>query len=149
MLHTRSVRVISLKDWKTGELDYKAPNLSRNVCTSVPRTNRERKPFCLIISDNPLSKHLSLFPLFLSLSRQGAAGGEGGWKGRKRARELSELKDRLDRASDKEQQSWDLLKQAVEKGGGAAADEGRFKATGTNRAAEEMRVGAVVVAVVA
>lgn len=29
----------------------------------------------------------------------------------------------------------------MEKGGGAAADEGRFKATGTNRAAEEMRVG--------
>lgn len=52
----------------------------------------------------------------------------------------------MDRASDKEQQSWDLLKQAVENkgagGGGAAADEGRFKATGTNRAAEEMRVGA-------
>ncbi|CAM9517560.1 unnamed protein product, partial [Hapterophycus canaliculatus] len=69
----------------------------------------------------------------------GSGGGEGGWKGRKRARELSELKGRLDRASEKEQQSWNLLKQAVEKGGSAAADEGRFKATGTNRAAEEMR----------
>eukprot|EP00752_Nemacystus_decipiens_P005996 g5415.t1 len=75
----------------------------------------------------------------LGIPSQGAAGGEGGWRGRKRARELSQLKDRLDRAADKEQQSWDLLKQAVEKGGGAAADEGRFKATGTNRAAEEMR----------
>ncbi|CAM9857498.1 unnamed protein product [Scytosiphon promiscuus] len=69
---------------------------------------------------------------------------DGGWGGyarrsRKRARELSELKGRLERASEKEQQSWNLLKQAVEKGGGAAADEGRFKATGTNRAAEEMR----------
>lgn len=69
--------------------------------------------------------------------------GEGGWKGRKRARELSELKGRLDRASEKEQQSWDLLKQAVENGGrGSGVDEGRFKATGTNRAAHEMRVSA-------
>ncbi|CAM9128272.1 unnamed protein product [Ectocarpus sp. 13 AM-2016] len=78
----------------------------------------------------------------LGIPNQGGArggGGEGGWKGRKRARELSQLKDRLDRASEKEQQSWDLLKQAVGKGGGAAAGEGRFKATGTNRAAEEMR----------
>eukprot|EP00903_Cladosiphon_okamuranus_P017911 g16482.t1 len=75
----------------------------------------------------------------LGIPRQGATGSEGGWKGRKRARELSQLKDRLDRASDKEQQSWQLLKQAVEKGGGAAADEGRFKATGADKAAEEMR----------
>lgn len=40
---------------------------------------------------------------------------------------LSELKGRLDRASEKEQQSWDLLKQAVENGGsGSAVDEGHY-----------------------
>lgn len=74
--------------------------------------------------------------------QSGGPMGETGWKGRKRARELSELKGRLDRAAQKEQQSWDQLKRAVG-GSGSGKDDGagRFMATGTNRAEEEMRVG--------
>lgn len=74
--------------------------------------------------------------------QQAAAGGDAGWRGRKRARELSELQGALDRAAEKEQKSWDLLKQAIgdralgKKGGGG----GRFEATGSNRAAEELQV---------
>lgn len=78
----------------------------------------------------------------LGIPQQQAGGNrEGGWKGRKRARELSELREALDRAAEKEQKSWDLVKQAV-CGSGSGKDDGggRFQATGSNRAAEEMRV---------
>lgn len=78
----------------------------------------------------------------LGIPQQAAAGGDAGWRGRKRARELSELQGALDRAAEKEQKSWDLLKQAV--GGSALGNTsgggGRFQATGSNRAAEEMQV---------
>ncbi|CAM9329763.1 unnamed protein product [Ascophyllum nodosum] len=75
----------------------------------------------------------------LGIRPQGPHAREDSWsKGRKRARELSDLRGKLDRASEKEQQSWDLLKQAV-KGGGSAMDEGRFTATGISKATEELR----------